>query len=117
MKKKNGICDESHTNGRFEEGHQANISVPISEQPVIGHVYQDSNGIVFIPLGSDLITHAQVAHWLGYETSQKMRIRKALDDMRVTYTLGRDGRVCTTASAINSALVGKNPARKPIEFA
>ena len=54
-----------------------------------------------------LITAQDLAHWLGYESSQRQRVERWLRDHRIPYFQGRDGRPCTTTEAINGKLLGQ----------
>ena len=63
-----------------------------------------------------LVGHDALAAWLGYEPGQKLRIRRALDRHGIAYTLGKDGRVCTTATAVENALQPASGRPRDIRF-
>jgi hypothetical protein len=64
-------------------------------------------------INRELVKHEEVAEWLGYDASQKQRIRDTLDQWGVPYRLGKDGRVCTTVAALNSRIVDGRKELRP----
>lgn len=65
------------------------------------------------PRSRDLLTQQELADWLGFQPNQAARIREALEERGIHYTLGRGGRVCTTIQAVNRAILGGS---QEIEF-
>jgi hypothetical protein len=53
---------------------------------------------------SGLITEDQLQEWLGIK--QRTRLMRTLRELKIPYALGGGGRICTTQSAIDQALVG-----------
>ena len=62
----------------------------------------------------ELLTQDDIAAWCGYQPDQTARIRDWLDQRGVRHWPGKGGRVCTTRTAINRAMLGQTD---QVEFA
>lgn len=61
-----------------------------------------------------LLTQSELLEWTGY--SRQADLEKFLRVNRVNYTYGKEGKVCTTQSAVDSAMIPANENVKEVAF-
>ena len=55
-------------------------------------------------MNTTLILEPELKEWCGY--TSRTAIMNWLDTNQIPYKLGKDGRICTTATAVEKSLIG-----------
>lgn len=63
---------------------------------------------------SGLLTQDELMEWLNIH--QRSRLEARLRELRIPYVYGREKTLCTTLSAVNDAIIGREYPQDDIEF-